>query len=82
MRILAITILGALLLPPRAHAEAGGCLKYGAVGAVAGHTVGHGVKGAAVGCVTGMVVRHRARKDDAAKSGLATEGQHGALTPH
>ena len=37
----------------------GGCLKYGAVGAVGGHLAGHGVVGALAGCVTGAYVKHR-----------------------
>jgi hypothetical protein len=48
-----------------ASAEPGGCLKYGAGGAVAGHFVGrgHAVAGAAAGCAAGMYQRHEARKD-------------------
>jgi hypothetical protein len=45
-----------------AFAEAGGCLKYGAAGAVGGHLAGHGVVGAMAGCATGMAVRHHARQ--------------------
>lgn len=47
-----------------ASAEPGGCLKYGAGGAVAGHFVGqgHAVTGAAAGCAAGMYKRHEARK--------------------
>ncbi len=52
-----------LMVPVQARAEAGGCIKYGAAGAVAGHAVGHGVKGAVGGCVAGMIVRHQARKN-------------------
>lgn len=37
----------------------GGCLKYGAAGAVGGHLAGHGVLGALAGCATGAYVRHR-----------------------
>ena len=37
----------------------GGCLKYGAVGAVGGHLAGHGVVGALAGCVTGAYMKHR-----------------------
>lgn len=59
-----------------AHAEAGGCLKYGAVGAVGGHVAHHGVLGAAGGCATGMWVRHkarqRARAQAAAQAGYGT----------
>jgi hypothetical protein len=46
-----------------AMAEPGGCLKYGAGGAVAGHFAHHhAVLGAIAGCGTGMVVRHEHRK--------------------
>lgn len=58
---LAVTLLAAA--PLSAQAEPGGCLKYGAVGAVGGHVAGrHGVLGAIGGCVTGMYVRHKYRK--------------------
>ena len=40
----------------------GGCLKYGAVGAVGGHLAHHGVLGALGGCATGMYVKHRSKK--------------------
>ena len=40
----------------------GGCLKYGAVGAVGGHLAHHGVLGAIGGCATGMYVKHRSKK--------------------
>jgi hypothetical protein len=47
-----------------ANAEPGGCLKYGAGGAVAGHLAHHhGVLGAIAGCGTGMYVRHKYRKN-------------------
>ena len=45
-----------------ASAEPGGCLKYGAAGAVGGHLAGHGIAGAVAGCATGMAVRHHARQ--------------------
>ncbi len=45
-----------------AQAEPGGCVKYGAAGAVGGHIAHHGVLGAAGGCVTGMYVRHKHRQ--------------------
>jgi hypothetical protein len=45
-----------------AMAEPGGCLKYGAVGAVGGHLAHHGVLGAAGGCAVGMYKRHEYRK--------------------
>ena len=53
-----------------AHAEPGGCLKYGAVGAVGGHVVHHGVLGALSGCATGMYVRHEYRKEARQKAAL------------
>ncbi|MGH6819068.1 MAG: hypothetical protein ACREC1_09895 [Methylovirgula sp.] len=47
-----------------AEAKPGGCLKYGAAGAVAGHVAGHhAVKGAIVGCVAGMWRRHEYNKE-------------------
>jgi hypothetical protein len=46
-----------------AQAEPGGCLKYGAVGAVGGHVAGHhAVLGAVGGCAVGMYKRHEYRK--------------------
>ena len=50
------------VLADSAAAEPGGCLKYGAVGAVGGHLAHHGVLGAVGGCATGMYVRHKYRK--------------------
>ncbi len=59
---LAVVLLASA--PIAAQAEPGGCLKYGAVGAVGGHVAGrHGVLGAIGGCVTGMYVRHKYRKN-------------------
>ena len=43
---------------PVAEAAPGGCLKYGAAGAVAGHMVHHGVRGFMAGCAAGMYRRH------------------------
>lgn len=43
---------------PAAQARPGGCLKYGLAGAVAGHMVHHGIKGALAGCAAGMYRRH------------------------
>jgi hypothetical protein len=55
--ILAGSMMGA------ARAEPGGCLKYGAVGAVGGHLAGHhAVLGAAGGCALGMYKRHEYKK--------------------
>ncbi len=56
---LGVAIAGASV----AEAKPGGCLKYGAAGAVAGHVAGHhAVKGAVVGCIAGMVRRHEYNK--------------------
>lgn len=57
----ALLLAGAALATP-ALAEPGGCLKYGAVGAVGGHLAHHGVLGAAGGCAVGMYKRHEYRK--------------------
>ena len=43
---------------PMAQAAPGGCLKYGAAGAAAGHMVHHGVRGFMAGCAAGMYRRH------------------------
>src|SRR3954453_7449994 len=40
----------------------GGCWKYGAAGALAGHAANHGVLGAVGGCATGMWVKHRSKQ--------------------
>lgn len=49
-----------------ALAKEGGCVKGGAVGAVAGHFVGqgHAVAGAAAGCAVGAHRRNQAEKRD------------------
>ncbi len=49
---------GLTLSAPVAQATPGGCLKYGAAGAVAGHAVHHGIKGFMAGCAAGMYRRH------------------------
>ncbi len=59
---LAASIALSSALPTAGHAEPGGCLKYGAVGAVGGHLAHHGVLGAAGGCAAGMYTRHKYRK--------------------
>ena len=52
-----------------AQAAPGGCLKYGAVGAVGGHLAHHhGVLGAAGGCAAGMYKRHQYRKSQSTAS--------------
>lgn len=62
--IVAVTIAISLSAP--AFAEDGGCLKYGAAGAAAGHFVGsgHAVAGATAGCIAGMWRRHESRKEN------------------
>jgi hypothetical protein len=56
----AITLGGMTSL---AQAEPGGCLKYGAVGAVGGHLAHHhAVIGAVGGCAVGMYERHKYKK--------------------
>ncbi|MFP2873639.1 hypothetical protein ACLEIY_15590 [Acetobacter tropicalis] len=61
-----------------AQAEPGGCLKYGAAGAVGGHVVHHGVIGALGGCVTGMYRRHVYRKEAKQKAALYDKEHPGA----
>ena len=60
-------VIGAVLtfLAVPAFAEEGGCVKDGAVGALAGHMVGsgHGVAGAAAGCAYGAHERNKAEKE-------------------
>ena len=60
------------------HAEPGGCLKYGVVGAVGGHVAHYGVLGAAGGCVSGMYVRHEHRKEARRKAALYDQKYPGA----
>ena len=50
--------IASVAFSPVAEARPGGCLKYGAAGAVAGHMVHHGVRGFIAGCATGMYRRH------------------------
>jgi hypothetical protein len=65
-------------------AKPGGCLKYGAAGAVAGHYAGHhAVKGAVAGCIAGMVRRHEYNKEmkrEKAEAATKTEEQNRTLT--
>ena len=54
---------GATVSAPMAEARPGGCLKYGAAGAAAGHVAGgHAVRGALLGCAAGLYQRHRYNK--------------------
>ncbi len=64
---------GLLVGQGSARAEAGGCLKYGAAGAVGGHLAGHGVMGALAGCGAGMWTRHEARKHAADEQSATSE---------
>ena len=51
------------LAAPKAKPK-GGCLKYGAAGAVGGHLAHHhAVLGAMGGCAVGMYVKHRSKKN-------------------
>lgn len=61
--LLSLALCGSLAVAmtvsaPVAQAKPGGCLKYGAAGAVAGHALHHGVKGFFAGCAAGMYRRH------------------------
>ena len=56
-------LAAAALAPAPASAAKGGCLKYGAAGAVAGHYAGrHGVLGALTGCAVGAWRRNEAKR--------------------
>jgi hypothetical protein len=77
MRLLtAAAIMGALAVPlGPVSAEEGGCVKYGAGGAVAGHFAGHHtMSGAAIGCGVGAWKRHEARKDEARQDRAYEQG--------
>ncbi|MGA3301781.1 MAG: hypothetical protein ABSC72_00655 [Methylovirgula sp.] len=64
-----VSLSSVALIAPQAEAKPGGCLKYGAAGAVAGHLSGHhGVKGALVGCATGIYIRHEYKKQQKEKA--------------
>jgi hypothetical protein len=52
------------------EAKPGGCLKYGAAGAIAGHAVHHGVRGFIAGCATGMYRRHLYNKQMKEQKGM------------
>lgn len=71
-------VLAPFALAPAAQAEPGGCLKYGAAGAVGGHLVKHGVLGAMGGCATGMYKRHEYRKEAREKAALYDKEHPGA----
>ncbi len=76
-----VSILAAGSLAP-ARAEPGGCVKYGAVGAVGGHVAHHGVLGAVGGCATGMYVRHKYRKEARQKAALYDQEHPGVSGPY
>jgi hypothetical protein len=70
---LLVALISLMTLP--ATAEEGGCLKYGAGGAVAGHFAGrHTMSGAAVGCGVGTWKRHKARDAERAQDRAYQEG--------
>lgn len=76
-----VTVLTVGMLVP-AQAEPGGCVKYGAAGAVGGHVAHHGVLGAVGGCATGMYVRHRYRKEARRKAALYDQEHPGVSGPY
>ncbi len=53
---LVVALAGASLPSP---ADAAGCLKGAAIGAIAGHFAGHGLLGAGAGCVVGRANANR-----------------------
>ncbi len=82
-KVIAATLAAALLSgmgAGAAQAEPGGCLKYGAVGAVGGHLAHHGVMGAAAGCAAGMYKRHQYRKTQRAAVQSGTMSTDGTTT--
>ena len=54
--------LSLLSVAPNAEAKPGGCLKYGAAGAVAGHYAHHGIAGAVAGCALGIHKRREYKR--------------------
>ena len=81
--VLSVSLAAGLTVSiPAAQATPGGCLKYGAAGAVAGHAVHHGVKGFLAGCAAGMYRRHLYNKQQRAiKNGTAPAGPAPAGAP-
>ncbi|GAC1340386.1 MAG: hypothetical protein NVSMB26_28460 [Beijerinckiaceae bacterium] len=65
IRILAPALALAIIGTPMAvEAKPGGCLKYGAAGAVGGHVAGrHGVVGAIAGCAYGIHKRREYKRE-------------------
>ena len=67
--LVALLSLGAV--PGAVQAQPGGCLKYGAGGAIAGHFAGgHGWKGAAAGCALGYLRRKQWERQQAQRQRL------------
>ena len=60
---------------PVAQARPGGCLKYGAAGAAAGHMVHHGIRGFMAGCAAGMYRRHLYNKHMREQRDMVPAGQ-------
>ena len=69
------SLVGMTVSAPLAQAKPGGCLKYGAAGAVAGHMVHHGVRGFMAGCAAGMYRRHLYNKQMRQERSGAPAGQ-------
>ena len=55
---IAFTTVTLVAMTSLAEAKPGGCLKYGAGGAVTGHMAHHVVKGLMAGCAVGLIRRH------------------------
>jgi hypothetical protein len=75
--IMTAAMIVALSIPlsVSASAEDGGCLKYGAGGAVAGHFAGHHtMSGAVIGCGIGAAKRHRVREEEPARDRAYQQG--------
>jgi len=85
MRNLPALLFAAIVLAGSgvAHAEPGGCLKYGAGGAVAGHFAHHhGVLGAVGGCAVGAWRRHEYHKEQRAQLREHERGSHEGYAYH
>lgn len=77
--VCASVVASAVALAPQAEAKPGGCLKYGAAGAVAGHYAGHhAVKGAVLGCIAGIARRRAYLKE---QERLKKEHEQGQSAP-
>ena len=90
-KFLSLALCGSLaagmMAAPVAQATPGGCLKYGAAGAVAGHAMHHGIKGFMAGCAAGMYRRHlynkqmREQKMAPKPSTMPTPAPAGGMAP-